>query len=428
MSVRKLKANAVAAAPLHRVVIIGAGFGGLSAAMGLAKGNVALTIIDRRNHHLFQPLLYQVATAGLSPADIAVPIRNLFSGNRNVRFILGEVTGVDTEAHHVHLGSRPVPYDTLIIATGAQSGYFGHDEWRDVAPGLKSIEDATAIRRNILLAFERAEASDDQAARARLLTFVVIGGGPTGVELAGAIAELALVVVAKDFVNIDPRDARIILIEAGPRVLPTFPEALSARAARYLVRLGVELKVNCRVTRCDADGVMIGDEAIATDTIIWGAGVMASPAVRWIGVEGDRAGRVRVLPDLTVPGASDIFVIGDTSAVEGPDGHPLPGLAPVAKQQGMYVARTIRARLAGRAAKPFRYRHGGNLATIGRGAAVVDFGRLRFTGTLAWFLWGGVHIAFLIGFRNRAAVLIDWLWAYVSFKRGARLITGGPMA
>ncbi len=410
-----------------RVVVIGAGFAGLNAAKSLSRMPVALTVIDQRNHHLFQPLLYQVATAGLSPADIATPIRGLFSGQRNVRVLLGQVTGVDTQAHEVLLDDKRVPYDALIVATGARHAYFGHDDWEPFAPGLKQIEDATAIRRRILIAFEHAEAEEDANARRRLLTFAVIGAGPTGVELAGAIAELAKVALAKDFRTIDPRDARVVLIEAGDRVLSAFPTSLSRKAHDSLTALGVEVRTGAAVTNCTAKDVAVGDERIAAGTILWAAGVMASPAARWLHAAHDRAGRVTVEPDLTLPGHPDIFVIGDTACVFGSDGKPLPGLAPVAKQQGLYVAQSIRARLAGASVAPFRYRHLGSLATIGRGRAVADFGWIRLSGRLAWLLWGLVHIAFLIGFRNRIVVLMDWLWAYLTYKRGARLITMGPM-
>lgn len=410
-----------------RVVVIGAGFAGLSAAKALSGMPLALTIIDQRNHHLFQPLLYQVATAGLSPADIATPIRSLFSGRRNVHVLMGQVTGIDTQTREVLLDDRRVAYDILIVATGARHAYFGHDEWEPFAPGLKQIEDATAIRRRILIAFEHAEAEQDPEERRRLLTFAIIGAGPTGVELAGAIAELAKVALAKDFRVIDPRDARIMLIEAGDRVLPAFPTSLSRSAHASLVGLGVEVRTGAAVTACTAMHVTIGDERIAVGTILWAAGVMASPAADWLQAAHDRAGRVIVEPDLTLLEHPEIFVIGDTASVQGSDGRPLPGLAPVAKQQGLYVARMIRSRLTGASIMPFRYRNLGSLATIGRGRAVVDFGWIRLSGRLAWVLWGLVHIAFLIGFRNRIVVLMDWLWAYVTFKRGARLITMAPM-
>jgi NADH dehydrogenase len=407
------------------IVIVGAGFGGLSAAHALAGAEADVTVVDRRNYHLFQPLLYQVATAGLSPAQIASPIRAILRRAGNVQVLLGRVTGVDKETRTVALEDRTLRYDTLVVATGARHAYFGHDEWESVAPGLKNLNDATAIRRRILTAFEKAEATEDHAARRRLLTFVVVGGGPTGVEMAGAIAELGRVALRHDFRNIDPREARIVLIEAGPRVLPAFPETLSDAALRSLERLGVEVRFGTPVTQCDGDGVTIGEERLAAATIIWAAGVAASSAARWLGTETDKVGRVLVGPDLTLPGLPEIFCIGDTAHVAGADGQPLPGLAPVAKQQGAYVARVLRARLAGKAAPgPFRYRDFGTLATIGRRAAVADFGWLKLEGTLAWLLWGLVHISFLIGFRNRLIVMLDWMWSYVTFQSGARLITG----
>jgi NADH dehydrogenase len=407
------------------IVIVGAGFGGLSAAHALAGAEADVTVVDRRNYHLFQPLLYQVATAGLSPAQIASPIRAILRRAANVQVLLGRVTGVDKERRTVTLEDRTLAYDTLVLATGSRHAYFGHDEWESVAPGLKKIDDATAIRRRILTAFESAEASDDPEARRRLLTFVVIGGGPTGVEMAGAIAELARVALRHDFRHIDPLEARIVLVEAGRRVLAAFPETLSDAAHRSLEKLGVEVRFGTPVTQCDADGVTIGEDRLPAATIVWAAGVAASSAARWLGVEKDRVGRVIVGPDLTLPGHPEIFCIGDTAQVLGADGKPLPGLAPVAKQQGAYVARVLRARLAGKPApNPFRYRDYGTLATIGRRAAVADFGWLRVKGTLAWLLWCVVHISFLIGFRNRLVVMLDWLWSYVTFQSGARLITG----
>jgi NADH:ubiquinone reductase (H+-translocating) len=410
-----------------RIVIIGAGFGGLSAATRLGTVAADVTVIDRRNHHLFQPLLYQVATAALSPADIAAPIRGILATRANTHVILGSVTGIDTAGRTVLIGNRRIPYDLLIIATGARENYFGHDEWAAVTSGLKTIEDATTMRRRILMAFERAEDSDDEAERRRLLTFVIIGGGPTGVELAGALAELAKAALARDFRHIDPTTARIILVEAGPRLLPSFPPKLSAVAARALTRLGVELRLGTTVTRCDREGAVLDDERIESRTLIWAAGVAASPAATWLGVEPGRGGRIAVTPDLSLPEYPEIFVIGDTAQVEGPDGA-LPGVAPVAKQEGAYVARVIAARVAGkRPPGPFRYRNLGNLATIGRKEAVVDFGRLNLTGRFAWLVWGLAHIYFLIGFRNRMAVAVDWLWSYLTYQRGARLITGQEM-
>ena len=413
-----------------RIVIVGAGFGGLSAAHGLAGAAADVTVIDRRNYHLFQPLLYQVATAGLSPAQVASPIRSILRDAANERVILGKVSGVDWQRRTVKLGEgqpddREIEYDILVLAPGSRHSYFGHDDWESVAPGLKKIDDATDIRRRILSAFEQAEQTAEPEARRRLLTFVVIGGGPTGVEMAGAIAELAHVALRHDFRTINPRDARIVLVEAGPRVLPSLPATLSDAARRSLERLHVDVRLGAPVSHCDVEGVTIGDESLGAATIVWAAGVAASPAAQWLGLETDRVGRVMVGPDLTVPGHPEIFVIGDTAHAAGRDGAPLPGLAPVAKQQGAYVARVLRARLAGHPApKPFRYRNWGTMATIGRGAAVADFGWLRLHGTLAWLLWGLIHISFLIGFRNRFIVFFDWLWSYVTFQSGARLITG----
>jgi NADH:ubiquinone reductase (H+-translocating) len=409
---------------LPRVVIIGGGFGGLAAAKAFAQTALEIIVLDERNYHLFQPLLYQVATAGLSPADIAWPIRSILGRQPNVRVMLDRVTGVDVARRVVTLQDRDIPYDYLIVATGARHAYFGHDEWADVAPGLKKIDDATRLRRKILIAFERAEIEEDASERQRLMTFVIVGGGPTGVEMAGAIAELARVALASDFHAIDPAMSRIILLEAGPRLLPAFPERLSEVAKRSLQRLGVEVRLNSPVTDCRRDGVMISDERIACRTIIWAAGVAASPAAGWLQAEHDRLGRVIVEPDLSIPGHPEIFVIGDTAHARDEAGNPLPGVAPVAKQQGAYAANVIRAHLAGKPPPPpFHYRNYGNLATIGRTAAVADFGFLRLTGFIAWIVWCMVHIYFLIGFRNRVAVAFDWLWAYITFERGARLIT-----
>ncbi len=409
-----------------RIVVVGAGFGGLAAAKALAGADADVTLVDRRNYHLFQPLLYQVATAGLSPAQIATPIRAIVADAANVRVLMGRVSGVDTAHRLVRLEERALPYDYLVLATGARHSYFGHDEWEQFAPGLKKIDDATEIRRRILTAFERAETEPDPDKRHRLLNFVVIGAGPTGVEMAGAIAELARRALARDFRTIDPRQARIVLVEAGARVLAAFPEKLSGWTARALGKLGVEVLLGKAVTACDADGVVVGDERIPAATVIWAAGVAASPASKWLSAEADRAGRLKVLPDLSVPGHPEIFAIGDTALSVDENDKPYPGLAPVAKQQGEYIARLLKARLAGKApAGPFRYRDFGTMATIGRGAAVAKFGqRVQVTGFIAWVLWGLVHIFFLIGFRNRFTVLADWLWSYVTFQSGARLITG----
>jgi NADH dehydrogenase len=421
-SARVVQSKVVALRP--RIVIIGAGFAGLSAAKALAKAPVDVTVVDRRNYHLFQPLLYQVATAGLSPADIATPIRGILGKQRNTTVLLARVTGIDVAVRVVETDGKRIPYDTLIVATGARHAYFGHDEWEGVAPGLKKIENATDIRRKILIAFERAETSDDPAERRRLLNFVIIGAGATGVELAGAIAELGRKALASDFRNIDPRETRVILIEAGPRVLPAFPEQLSAKAKGALEMLGVEVRLGKPVTSCDEVGIIVDGERIETRTILWAAGVAASPAAKWLSADKDRADRVVVGPDLTLPSHPEIFVLGDTAFATDAGGKPLPGIAPVAKQQGFYAADLIRARIDGKPRPPFRYRHLGNMATIGRKVAVADFGWITMSGRIAWLLWGVVHVCFLIGFRSRLAVLLDWLWAYVTFQRGSRLITG----
>jgi NADH dehydrogenase len=406
------------------VVIVGAGFGGLTAAKKLGRAPVNVTVIDRRNYHLFQPLLYQVATAGLSPADIATPIRGILRSQKNTTVLLDEVKGVDAKSQAVLLSGRRVPYDYLIVATGARHGYFGHDEWEPYAPGLKKLEDATGIRHRVLVAFERAELECDAEERERLLNFVIVGGGPTGVELAGAIAELSKRALASDFRNICPQCARITLIEAGPRILPAFPESLSEKARRSLEDLGVEVRTGKAVTACDGGGVRLGDEKFPARTILWAAGVVASPAAGWLGVAQDRAGRVVVEPNLSVGGLPNVFAIGDTASAKDAQGRPLPGVAPVAKQQGAYVAKLILDRMKGKESPPFRYQNMGNLATIGRKAAVADFGFMRLSGFIAWLLWAVAHVYFLIGFRNRIQVALDWTWAYVTFERGARLITG----
>lgn len=408
-----------------RVVVVGAGFGGLAVAKGLARAPVDVTVIDRRNYHLFQPLLYQVATAGLSPADIAQPIRAILGRQMNARVLMGRVVGVDAVQREVILADRRVPYDALVLATGARHAYFGRDEWEVHAPGLKKIDDATQIRARILSAFEAAESAADEAKRRRLLTFVIVGGGPTGVEMAGAIAELAKRALARDFRAIDPCAARIVLVEGGSRLLVAFPSVLSAKAAKALARMGVEVMTGHPVSHCDAEGVVVDGARIAARTVLWAAGVEASPAGKWLGAARDRAGRILVESDLTVPGHPEIFAIGDTASVTTPDGKTLPGTAPVAKQQGRHVAMVLAARAqCEKASRAFRYRHLGNLATIGRKSAVADLGRLRLSGTPAWFLWGVVHVMFLLGFRSRMSVLLHWLWAYVTFQSGARLITG----
>jgi NADH dehydrogenase len=411
----------------HHVVIVGAGFGGLAVAQGLAGADVRITIIDQRNHHLFQPLLYQVGTAVLATSEIAWPIRHLVRKRKEITTLLGEVTGVDTQTRTVLLEDGSVTgYDSLVLATGARHAYFGHDEWEAYAPGLKTLEDATAIRRRILLSFERAERETDPEARAALLTFVIVGGGPTGVELAGAIAELAHQNLPEDYRHIDTRKARVLLIEAGPRILPSFTEDLSAYAHASLERQGVEIQLRQAVSECSANGVIYGGRPMAAKVILWAAGVRASPAAAWVGLAVDAAGRAKVAPDLTVPEHPEIFVIGDTATIDAWHGEPVPGIAPAAKQQGMHVARTIRVRLAGAAApRNFRYRHAGNLATIGKRAAVIDFGTFKLRGWLAWWIWGLAHIYFLIGMRNRLAVALSWLWIYVTGNRSACLITQG---
>ncbi len=411
----------------HRVVVVGAGFGGLQTVHNLADAPVAITVVDRRNHHLFQPLLYQVATSSLSTSEIAWPVRHLLHKRKDVETLLGVVAGVDAEKRLVLLeDGAEIPYDTLVLATGAGHAYFGHDEWEPFAPGLKTLEDATKIRRRMLLAFERAERESDPERRAALLTFVIIGAGPTGVELAGTMAELAHENLVEDFRRIDTRGARVVLIEAGPRILPGFTEDLSAYAAKALERLGVEVKLGQPVSECSADGVVFGDERLASKTILWAAGVKASRAAEWLDAPADGVGRVLVNPDLTAPGRHDVFVIGDTATIKGPDGNPVPGIAPAAKQEGAYVAEVIKARLAGRPVPgPFQYKHTGSLATIGKRAAVADFGRIKVRGALAWWLWGIVHIYFLIGLRNRLGVALSWLWIYVWGHRSARLITQG---
>ena len=410
-----------------RIVIVGAGFGGLAATKALRRAPAKITLIDRTNYHLFQPLLYQVATAELAPSEIAAPLRSTLRDQKNIEILFGAVCDIDPEVRTVSLEGlrQKVSYDYLVVATGAQHSYFGHDEWERYAPGLKTVEEATAIRRRILLAFERAETEADPEERRRLLTFVIIGGGPTGVEMAGAIAGLAKRILVRDFRHIDPRSARIVLIEGQDRLLSAFPEDLAMAARRSLDRLGVEVWLGKMVEICDAEGVVAGGQRIEARTIIWGAGNAASPAAQWLKADRDRAGRVKVGPDLSVPGRPEVFVIGDTALVTSEDGSPVPGVAPAAKQQGEYVAKVISARLAGRPAPgPFRYRDLGNMATIGRSAAIADFGWLRISGLFAWILWGLVHIYFLIGFRNRLAVAAKWLWAYFTVDRGARLITG----
>jgi NADH dehydrogenase len=409
-----------------RAVIVGAGFGGLAAAKALARVPVDVTVIDRLNHHCFQPLLYQVATAALSPADIAWPIRSILSRQANARVVMADVTGIDVAAKEVQTDrTAPFRYDFLVIATGATHSYFGHDEWAPFAPGLKRIEDATEIRRRLLRAFEAAELAQDEAERRRLMNFIVVGGGPTGVELAGACAEVARYVLSRDFRCIDPRTSRILLLEAGPRILPSFPEDLARYAHRALEHMGVEVLTATAVAACDEMGVATADgRRFDGATIVWAAGVTASPAAAWLGAPHDAAGRVAVEPDLSLPGAENIYVIGDAAQVARPDGRPVPGIAPAAKQMGRYVGRAIAARLAGRPAPgAFRYHHYGDLATIGRRAAIVSIGRFRLRGFLGWLFWSIIHIYFLIGTRHRLMVAFEWFWDYLTFQRGARLIT-----
>jgi NADH dehydrogenase len=405
------------------VVIVGGGFGGLYAARALAGRPVRVTLLDRRNHHLFQPLLYQVATAALNPADIATPLRSILRRAPNVTVFLAEVEAVDLAARRLILDQGQMDYDALVLATGAGNSYFGHDDWEALAPSLKTLEDALEIRRRVLLAYEEAERERDGAEQRALLTSVVIGGGPTGVELAGALAEISRETIARDFRLIDPTKAHIVLLEGGPRVLPGFPEPLPGRAAAALARIGVEVRTGAMVTRVTPDAVWLGGEQIRARTVLWAAGVAAAPLTRTLGVPLDRAGRVVVERDLSIPGHPEAFAIGDVAAFLGDDGRALPGVAPVAIQQGRVVADNVLRRLDGRATAAFRYRDRGTMATIGRAAAVAVVGRLRLSGLPAWLAWLFVHIAFLIGFRNRFLVLFQWAWAYMSWQRGARLIT-----
>jgi NADH dehydrogenase len=410
---------------LPRVVIVGAGFGGIACARALRHAPASITLIDRQNYHLFQPLLYQVATAALSPADIAVPIRAMFRDQSNAKVMLATVTGLDTERREVLAHGLNLPYDYLVIATGATHSYVGHDAWAPFAPGLKRVDDATFVRRRVLEAFEHAEVAASEAERRRLLSFVIVGGGPTGVELAGAIAELARVGMAKDFRNFDPATAEIILVQAGPRLLPAFPESLSEVARRSLADTGVKVFLNSEVRLIDADGVLVNDQRIYSRTVLWAAGVAASPAAKWLNAEADKAGRVKVQPDLSVPHLPDVYVIGDTALANAWKGRPVPGLAQAAKQGGAFVAKVIRAKLRGEPVSlAFSYRHMGSLATIGRKSAVADFGFVRLRGAIAWWLWGIAHVLFLVGSRNRVAVVLNWIWSYVTYRASTRLITG----
>ena len=409
----------------HHFVIVGGGFAGLWATRALASAPVRITLIDRHNHHLFQPLLYQVATAGLSAPDIAAPLRHILRKQANVEVRLAEVAAIAPQEKHVVLADgATIAFDSLLLATGATHAYFGHDEWARHAPGLKTLDDALQLRRHLLLAFERAEAETDPQKRAAWLSFAIVGGGPTGVELAGTLAEIARHTLKNEFRRIDPSHARVRLVEAGPRVLASFPDRLSEKARRQLEKLGVEVVTGTPVSDITDEGYRLGDTFVPAKTVVWAAGVAASPLARSLDVPLDRAGRVPVQPDLSVTGHPDIFVAGDLAAVTS-DGRPVPGVAPAAKQMGRHVAQVLRARLAGRASPgAFRYQDYGNLATIGRMAAVVDFGRLKFSGLLAWWFWLTAHVFFLIGFRNRLVVLLNWCWAYWSYQRGARIILG----
>jgi NADH dehydrogenase len=406
------------------VVIIGAGFAGLYAAKALAESKVRVTLVDRRNHHTFQPLLYQVATAALSPGEIAYPIRHIFKNNANVSVLLGRATEFDLPDKRVQVDGEWLGYDYLIVAAGATHAYFGHPEWALYAPGLKSVEDATEIRRRMLLAFEIAERRARFSGHHEVINFVVVGGGPTGVELAGALAEIAQSVLASDFRSIDPRDTKVTLIEAGPRILASFPEDLSASAVRQLETVGVKVMTGTAVTEIDKDHVHIGEQTIPASVVLWAAGVAASPLGKLLGTELDRAGRVMVQPDLSLPGYPDVFALGDMASLLQENGKPVPGVAPAALQMGQFAAATILGELRGQKRGRFRYVNKGNLATIGRSSAIADIRGLKLTGFPAWITWLMVHILFLVGFRSRVSVVWEWFWSYVTFQRGARLITG----
>jgi len=414
---------------MPQIVILGAGFGGLFAAKRLAGVAANVTVVDRHNYHLFQPLLYQVATAGLPPSDIAWPIRSILSRQKNTSVLLDEVMDIDVGRREVILQNESIAFDYLVVATGSTHSYFGHEDWQKIAPGLKSIDDATHIRRRILTAFERAEMTDNDTERERLLRFVIVGGGPTGVELAGTIAELAHHTLAADFRRIDPRSATVTLVEAGPRLLPYLHESLSDYARQSLEKLGIEIRLGTPVSHCDRDGVMIDGDKIAAATVIWAAGVAASPVGQWLDEEIDNVGRVVVRPDLSIERDPNIFVIGDAARVKDLQGVLVPGIAPAAKQQGRYVADLIANRISGKpATQPFQYRHAGHLATIGRKSAVIEFPRYKMKGWLAWWIWGIAHIYFLVGVPSPLVVSIRWLWEYITYSRGARLITGVEQA
>ena len=404
------------------VVILGGGFGGLACAQGLAGSPHRVVLVDRRNYHLFQPLLYQVATAALSPGDIAAPLRHVLSRYPNVEVRLGEATGVDLAAHLLLIKDQPpLAWDRLVLATGAAYSWFGHDDWAAAAPGMKTLADARAVRAKLLSAFEQAEIEPDPERRRSLMTCVIVGGGPTGVEMAGAVTELLRWTLRDDFRRIDPTSASVLLVEAGPRLLPAFPESLSAYALRQLERMGVKVLTGRAVTAVDADGVNLGEQRIAAATVLWAAGVAASPAGRWLGVETDRAGRLPVAPDLSVPGLEGVYVLGDLALTMDEYGRPLPGLAQVAQQQGHYLGRVLAGDLSVKP-PPFRFHDRGNTAVIGRHASVFDFGRFQLTGRPAWLLWGLVHVYLLVGFQNRLSVAVQWVWNYLTRERGARLI------
>ena len=407
-----------------RIVVIGGGFGGLKAARQLRNADVSVTLIDRKNHHTFQPLLYQVATAGLSPGEIAAPIRWILHSQKNAEVLLGEVTGFDLERKIVKLADDEIPYDYLIVAAGASHAYFGHDEWEPLAPGLKTIEDATEIRRRVLLAFELAERDAARGVPTGELNFVVVGAGPTGVELAGTLAEIARHVLANEFRTIDPKHTRVLLVEGGPRVLPSYPENLSHSAEQQLAKLGVEVRNSTLVTGIEPGRVRFGDTWEPAAVTLWAAGVAASPLGKLLGAPTDRAGRVNVQPDLSIPGHPDVFVIGDLASMLDAKGKLLPGVAPVAMQQGVAASKNVLRLARGQATEPFHYHDKGSLATIGRAAAVADFGKFQLSGFFAWMAWLFIHILFLIGFRNRLMVMIQWAWSYITYERGARLITG----
>jgi NADH dehydrogenase len=409
----------------HRVIVVGAGFGGLWTVKHLKGAPVAITLIDQRNHHLFQPLLYQVATASLAPSEVAWPIRSMLHDRHDVTTILGTVTGVDPANRTISLDDgNALSYDTLILATGARHSYFGHDEWEAAAPGLKTIEDATAIRSRMLLAFEEAERETDPARREILLTFVIIGAGPTGVELAGTIADLAHDTLPREFRTVDTHKTKVLLVEAGPKVLNGYPDDLSAYAKQALEKLGVEVSLGAAVTQIERDRVVFGGRRVEAHTIIWAAGVRASSAAEWLGVPADRNGRIIVEPDLSVPGYPNIFAVGDTITIKAADGSGVPGIAPAAKQEGAFVAEEIRRRISGTSQpRQFHYRHRGSLAQIGKRKAVADFGRLKLRGAIAWWLWGIAHIYFLVGVRSRLSVALNWLWIYTRNQRSARIIT-----